>query len=76
MAILLLFNHWPFATMQNVPISIKMAKVGTIIWQILNKQFTKIAQRLSNFCQSGEFSPNLVTLTPMHIRMDFTEGSV
>jgi len=40
----------------------KKDKVSTKVWQILNKPTTKIAQRHEIFCQSGEFSPNLVTL--------------
>ena len=39
------------------------AKVGSAFSQIRNKQ-SKICQRLVNFCQSGEISPNLVTLLP------------
>ena len=43
------------------------------IFQIRNEQ-SKICQRLVNFCQSGEISPNLVTLLvpPTHTRISLT----
>ena len=39
----------------------KLTQVGLIIFQIQNN-LAKISQRLWNFCQSGEISPNLFTL--------------
>ena len=39
----------------------KFAQVGSAFCQIRNK-LSKFCQRLINFCQSGEFSPNLVSL--------------
>ena len=37
------------------------AKIGSAFCQI-RKKHSKICQKLVNFCQSGEISPNLVTL--------------
>ena len=43
----------------------KFANVGSAIYKVKYKP-SKICQRFVNFCQSGEISPNLVTLDPTH----------
>ena len=57
----LFLNIWPFATMKTRQRCYKFAKVGSAFCQIRN-ELSKVCQRLVNFCQSGENSPNLVTL--------------
>ena len=61
----LFFNIWPFAIM----------KIGPIMSQIsqsqLRNKLSKICQRLVNFCQSGEISPNLVTLPIIHVSVSW-----
>ena len=57
----LLLNIWPFATMKIGPI---LSQICLSRFSILpNNEKSKICQRLVIFCQSGEISPNLVTLT-------------
>ena len=45
-------------------------KVSAAFCQIRNKP-SKFGQILVNFCQSGEFSPNLVTLTRSYLRYEY-----
>ena len=62
-AIFGLLEQWKFAKnhLKFDKNHLKFIKVGTNFWQILNKPFQN-STRLSEFCQSGEISPNLVTL--------------
>ena len=55
------FNIWPFPSRKICSIAYKIAKIGHKCCQILNLP-SKNCQRLLRFCQSGEISPNLVTL--------------
>ena len=57
----LFFNFWWFTTMKACHFDEMFAKVGLKFCQILNKP-SKDSQKVLNFCQSGEISPNLVTL--------------
>ena len=57
----LFFNIWSFTTGKSWPKHDIFAKVGPKFCQSLNNPLT-IWQIFINFCQSGEMSPNLVTL--------------
>ena len=57
----LFFNFWWFTTMKACHFDEMFAKVGWKFCQILNKP-SKDSQKVLNLCQSGEISPNLVTL--------------
>ena len=48
------FNFWPFKTMKNFQKHKNVVTVGLKFCQILNEAFKN--------CQSGEISPNLITL--------------
>ena len=54
-----LFNIWQFYT-ENLPISVKIAKIGSKFCQTLNKSSKK--SKAFNILLKGEISPNLVTL--------------
>ena len=56
---------------ENLPYSIKIAKVGPKIDQIPNK-YSRNSQL---FCQSGEISPNLVTLLSIGVQ-EFTHSGI
>ena len=58
------FNIWPFLTFKIYPIAKTFANIGSQFGEILFKN----CQRLSECCQSGEFSPNLVTLQPTYLQ--------
>ena len=58
---ILFFKLWPLTKNKNLPSSIKIAKVGTNVWQILMKPYQKLPKDWK-VCQSVEISPNLVTL--------------
>ena len=45
----------------NLPNSIKKSQIGSKFMPYQNKP-SKYSQRLLTFCQSGEISPNIVTL--------------
>ena len=49
-------QHWKAAQKHN-----NFARVGSKFWQTINKPSTNW-QRFISFCQSGQISPNLVTL--------------
>ena len=50
----------------NLPKSIRNAKVGTKVYQIQNKASKNLPKNVYFFCQSGEILPNLVTLYLTH----------
>ena len=52
---------WASTTMKTCPKHHILAKVGFKFYQILNYPST-FCPRLLKFCQTGEISPNLVTL--------------
>ena len=56
-----LYNIWPFTTMTFAQYQQHFTNVGKISFQTLNEP-SQNCQRLLIFCQSGEISPNLVTL--------------
>ena len=56
-----LFNIWPLKRMKFAQKHKKLSKEGLIFGQI-QYELAKIAKDLRRFCQSGEISPNLVTL--------------
>ena len=67
------FNFRLFTTMKVCHFDEMFAKVGFQFCQILNKT-SKDSQKVLNFCQSGEISPNLVTLVPWLVKYFVWEG--
>ena len=59
------FNFWPFTTMKVCHFDEMFVEVGRLQFcQILNKP-SKDCQKVLKFCQSGEISPNLVTVVAL-----------
>ena len=58
-----LYKIWPFVTKKICPVAYKIGQSRLKIVPILNKP-SKSYQRHVRFHQSGEISPNLVTLLP------------
>ena len=58
----IIFQSLAAYIIENLPSSIKIVKAGTKVCQIPYHNHTKFSQRLLKFCQSGKYSPNLVTL--------------
>ena len=59
------FSIWPFTTMKTFKKQIKFTKVSSKFCKIPTEPFQH-GQILVTSCQSGEISPNLVTLAPIN----------